>query len=293
VVLHSYAKLNLYLEVLNKRADGYHNIKTLFERIDLADKITLNPTGSGETTITSNSRLIPKDKKNFAYQAAELLRKEYRISEGLRIHIEKNIPVGAGLAGGSSNAAAVLMGLNKLWNLRLSRSKLAGIAARIGSDVPFFVYDVPFAQACGRGEKISIVNSLKSRRLWHILVVPDFSVSTPLIYRHWDLLKDNKKARLTRPKLGVKILISRLRKKLVLSSNSGLYNGLEIVTANKYPELISIKNKLRGKGIKKRILMSGSGPACFSIVSSRKEAVVRVRQLKDVKSWKVFVTKTC
>jgi len=118
------------------------------------------------------------------------------------------------------------------------------------------------------------------------------AVSTPSIYRHWDLLKDNKKARLTRPTLGVKILISRIRKKLLLSSNSGFYNGLEIVTANKYPELISIKNKLRGLGVKKMILMSGSGPACFSIASSRKEAIIMGKQLKAIKSWKVFVTKT-
>jgi len=291
VVIHSYAKLNLYLEVLNKRADGYHNIKTLFERIDLADKITLNPTAGGKTTIISNSRLIPKDKKNFAYQAAELLRKEYRISEGLRIHIEKNIPVGAGLAGGSSNAASVLMGLNKLWNLRLSRRNLAGFAARIGSDVPFFVHDAPFAYAHGRGEKISIVNSLKSRRLWHILVVPNLAVSTPSIYRHWDLLKDNKKAKLTRPKLGVKILTSSIRKRLVLSSNSGFYNGLEIVTIKKYPELNSIKNQLRNLGLK-AILMSGSGPAFFSIIASRKEAVRRFKQLKGFRSWRVFLTKT-
>lgn len=292
MVLHSYAKLNLYLEVLNKRADGYHNIKTLFERINLADKISLKSTQSPKIIITSNSRLIPKDKRNFAYQAAKLLKSQCGAKKGVRIHIEKNIPMGAGLAGGSSNAATVLMGLNKLWNLRLSRSKLAGIAARIGSDVPFFVYDTPFALAGGRGEKIKIVNSLKNVGLWHILVIPKFKVSTPAIYKQWDTLKDNKKARLTRPKIGVKILISRLRKRLLLSSNSGLYNGLEIVTADKYPELISIKNRLRGLGFKKTILMSGSGPACFSIVTSRKEAVVRVKQLKAIKSWKVFVTKT-
>ncbi len=292
MVLHSYAKLNLYLEVINKRADGYHNIKTLFERINLSDKITLKSTRSPKITITSNSRLIPKDKRNFAYQAAILLKDQCGVKSGVRIHIKKNIPVGAGLAGGSSNAASVLMGLNKLWNLRLSRSRLAGFAARIGSDVPFFVYDAPFALAGGRGEKIKIVNSLKNVGLWHILVIPKFKVSTPAIYKQWDILKDNKKARLTRPKLGVKILISRLRKKLLLSSNSGLYNGLEIVTANKYPKVISIKNRLRGLGLNRKILMSGSGPACFSIVSSRKEAVVRAKQLKANKSWQVFVSRT-
>jgi len=291
VVLLSYAKLNLYLEVLNKRADGYHNIKTLFERIDLADKISLKPAPGGTITITSNSRSIPKDKRNFAYQAAELLKKHYAVKEGLRIHIEKNIPVGAGLGGGSSNAAAVLVGLNKLWNLGLSRKRLVDLAKKIGSDVSFFVYDAPFALATGRGEKIKIVNSLKGHRFWHILAVPRFEVSTPVIYRGWDRLKDNAKVRLTRPKLDVKILISRVRKKLFLSSNSGFYNGLEIVAAKKYPELISLKNKLRSLGLKK-ILMSGSGPALFSIVSSRKEAAVKFKQLKSFRFWRVFVTKT-
>jgi 4-diphosphocytidyl-2-C-methyl-D-erythritol kinase len=136
---NSYAKLNLYLEVLNKRKDGFHNIRTIFERISLCDKIFLKSRPDGKIRITSPSKEIPKDKTNLAFKSAKILKSALNIKEGVEIKIIKNIPVSAGLGGGSSNAAATLLGLNKLWGLNLSKKRLVSFAKEIGSDVPFFI----------------------------------------------------------------------------------------------------------------------------------------------------------
>ena len=148
----SSAKLNLYLEVLDKRPDGYHNLRTVFERISLSDTITLKEIGTPEIKIISDSKEIPCDRRNLAYKAAEILKEDLGIEKGLEIRIKKIIPVGAGLGGGSSNAASVLLGLNRLWRLGLSRRRLLGYAARLGSDVSFFIYDCPYALGTSRGK---------------------------------------------------------------------------------------------------------------------------------------------
>ena len=136
--LSSPAKLNLFLKVLNKRPDGFHNISTVFERIDLSDEILLKLNPSGGIRIDCVHPQVPGGPKNLVYQAAKLLRDDFRVKEGVDIYIKKNIPVAAGLGGGSGNAATVLKGLNELWELRLSRPQLLSYARRLGSDVAFF-----------------------------------------------------------------------------------------------------------------------------------------------------------
>jgi 4-diphosphocytidyl-2-C-methyl-D-erythritol kinase len=308
LILNSYAKLNLYLEVLKKRKDNYHNIKTVFERIDLCDKIVLKARLDKKIKIESRAKDIPKDNSNLAYRSAQLLQDSLKVERGVDIEIIKRIHVGSGLGGGSSNAAVVLMGLNKLWRLGLSRNRLVSLAQKIGSDVPFFIYNIPFAQGEARGDRIRILKSLKKLRLWHILVVPRIKVSTPVIYNNWDKMSVSKKAKwtlrhglkknlseveeLTRPKYDVKILHLALRKRDFNLISGVLFNSLQQITARLYPELIRIKRKLEQLGLKS-ILMSGSGPATFGIFYSRKEAVFLCRQLKqENKSWQVFVTRT-
>lgn len=294
LTLNSYAKLNLYLEVLSRRKDSYHNIKTVFERIDLHDKIILRARQDKEIKIFCSSPGLPKDNlKNLAYCSAKLLQESLHFERGADIRIIKRIPVAAGLGGGSSNAAAILVGLNKLWRLNLSRNKLVTFARKIGSDVPFFAYDIPFAQGQARGDRIKPLKVLNNVRLWHILVVPKIKVLTAQVYKKWD----NLKAKLTRPKYDVKILNLALKKKDTALMNQTLFNSLEQVSARLYPEVMDIKEKLTQIGVKS-ILMSGSGPAVFGVVSSRKEAVSLCRQLrgdlkKENRSWQVFVTGTC
>jgi 4-diphosphocytidyl-2-C-methyl-D-erythritol kinase len=290
LTLNSYAKLNLYLEVLHKRKDNYHNIKTIFERIDLADKIILKSRRDKKINITCNESGVPQDHSNLAWRSAKLLQDIFNIDKGVDIKIIKRIPVGSGLGGGSSNAAAVLAGLNKLWKLNVTEHKLAGLAGKLGCDVPFFIYNSPFAQGEARGDKIKPLKALTNVRLWHILVVPKIGVSTASIYKRWD--NESKTFKLTMPKYNVNILILALRKNDLSLLGDALFNSLEQVTARLYPQINAIKEKLMQLGVKS-ILMSGSGPAAFGVVSSRKEALTLCRQLKSNSSFgEVFVSRT-
>ena len=331
--LYSYAKLNLYLEVLKQRKDHYHNIKTIFERIDLCDKIVLKARRDKKINFTCNLPRVPTGQSNLAYRSAKLLQETFNIDEGVDIKIIKRIPVAAGLGGGSSNAACVLIGLNGLWKLNLSKNKLVQLARKIGSDVPFFIYNCSFAKGEARGDRIRPLRVFNNLRLWHILVVPKVKVSTPFIYERWDAEcnyassyasasrrvtrdenfirdKDSKTFKLTpldkhgilnensyltglrRPKRNVKILILALRKNNFSVLGDALFNSLEWVTTSLYPQIRRIKEKLIRMGVKS-ILMSGSGPAIFGIVSSRKEALSLCRQLKRGNSFgEVFVTRT-
>ena len=268
------AKLNLYLEVLNKRPDGYHNLHTLFERIDLADEIIFEDAGKDIITIRSDSREIPCNKDNLAYKAACLLKQELSLHKGVGIYIKKRIPVGAGLGGGSSNAASVLLGLNQLWKLGLSRKRLFEYAAKLGSDVAFFIARVSFAWGSSRGEKIKPAHC--KRKLWHILLVPKVKVSTKEIYEKLDRFgwKNSPTIEIstaTIPKI--------------------LFNRLEETTFRYYPKVKQLKEALAAKGLKK-VLMSGSGGSVFAIVASRKEGLTIAKGFQHVKGVKVFVVKT-
>ena len=294
LILNSYAKLNLYLEVINKRRDNYHNIKTVFERIGLSDKIVLESRQDKQIKIICDNPDVPCDNSNLCYRSAKLLQDNFKVDKGAQIKIVKRIPVGAGLGGGSSNAAFVLLGLNKLWKLHLSQAKLARLAQKIGSDVAFFIYDSPFAKGTRRGEKIELLEGLNNLRLWHILIVPGIKVSTAVIYRKWDTYRKRcvERAGLTRPEYNVKITTLALQKKDLGLIGKSLFNDLEQVSIKLYPEIRRIKEWLIHRNVQS-ILMSGSGPAVFGVVSSRKEAVSLCRQLRrENRSWRVFVVRT-
>lgn len=322
--LNSYAKFNLYLEVLNRRKDGFHNIRTVFERVSLCDKILIRSRPDGKIRIISTSKEIPKDKTNLAFKSAAILKRAFNIRQGADIKIIKHIPVSAGLGGGSSNAAAVLSGLNKIWDLNLSNKRLLYFARQIGSDVPFFICNKPFAYAFSRGDRLKPLDNIKVKRLWHILVLPRLKVSTPFIYKKWDMLRNFKLTRLKgggkivknqlsltgltplskhgkiplntgcklglkKPKHGVKILTLALEKNDLSLLNSALFNSLYEVTSGLYPEIGCIKTKLEMLGAK-AVLMSGSGPAVFGIVSSGKEARDLFRQVsRENHSWRIFL----
>ncbi|MCX5709510.1 MAG: 4-(cytidine 5'-diphospho)-2-C-methyl-D-erythritol kinase [Candidatus Omnitrophica bacterium] len=289
MVLKAYAKLNLFLQVLKpKRKDNYHNLVTLFERIDLFDSITLKKRADKKIRIICSDSSVPSGEDNLCFRAARLLQDTCGVNIGVDIVIKKRIPVGAGLGGGSSDAATILLGLNKLWGLNLSLSRLVSLSGKIGSDVPFFLYDTPFALGTSRGDKITPLGNMKKVRLWHLLVVPKRHVSTPLIYRKFDRFSG-----LTRPAYNVKILTSALKKKPVVLRRGLLFNNLEAVTRKEFPQVDRLKAKLQNLIGFNSVLMSGSGPAVFGILRSKKEAVLFNRKLgAQVKRARRFLVRT-
>ncbi|MFA5156957.1 MAG: 4-(cytidine 5'-diphospho)-2-C-methyl-D-erythritol kinase [Candidatus Omnitrophota bacterium] len=294
MIVHSYAKLNLYLKVLGKRKDNYHDLKTIFERISLSDKLIFKKLPGKEIKISSNLRSLPKDSSNLAYKAASMLQQVYRVSAGAEIRILKRIPVGSGMGGGSSNAAATLLGLNKLWDINAARSKLINLAEKIGSDVAFFVYETPFALGEGRGERIKPIKLLEKRKFRHIIIVPRINVSTPFIYRQWDRRffgKNASSAALTIGKNNVKLLTSALKKNDLCRAGQSLFNSLEEVAVSVYPDIGKIKEKLTRLGVP-AVLMSGSGPTVFCLIASRKEERKILRELDKNRALQVFVANT-
>jgi 4-diphosphocytidyl-2-C-methyl-D-erythritol kinase len=287
LVIKSFAKINLYLQVLNKRKDNFHNLHTLFCRLDLADTLIFKKRKDGLIKLICSSGKVPKDRTNLCYRAAALLKQEYKLGYGIQIELKKRIPVGAGLGGGSSDAAGVLLGLNAFWDLNLSKTELVRLAAKLGSDVPFFIYNAKFALGTGRGDKIKPLNSLEGLKLWFILIYPDFKVSTPLIYRKFDAF-----SRLTMPTGNVKILISELLKKGKAVDASCFFNSLEAVTSTLYPAVKQVKKAFFGMGLDK-VMMSGSGPAVFALCDNYGQARnLRNKLRKQYKSWQVFAVST-
>ena len=260
--LQSPAKLNLFLKVINKRSDGYHNLKTLFERINLCDTIDLSLNRSGAIRIACRHPHVPKGPKNFVYRVAKLLKDDFKIPYGVDIRITKRIPVAAGLAGGSSNAATVLIGLNKLWNLALDQKKLVAYAKRIGSDVPFFLYDCSWAVGVKRGDEIKEIKI--PHKLWHILVVPYVKMYTKEVFGRLNL-------KLTKQIDNVNILTRSLRNNDLTKDRALLSNDLEKSILRIRPQLSLLKEKLASFPIP-GVSFSGSGPSVFGITKSQQQA---------------------
>lgn len=254
------AKINLTLDVLYKRPDNYHEVEMVMTTVDLADRIGLEPREDGLIKIVSADRYVPDDHRNFAYQAAQLLKDTYGVTHGVNIHIEKEIPIAAGLAGGSSDAAATLRGLNKLWNLNISIDELAELGAKIGSDVSFCVYGGT-ALATGRGEKIKHISAPPP--CYVVLAKPKIGVSTADIYgglKIEGLEHPNTKQMLH--------AIETNDYDLVCAS---IGNVLETVTLKLHPEVVTIKEQMQRFGAD-AVLMSGSGPTVFGLVDSESRA---------------------
>jgi len=293
--LFSPAKINLFLNVLSKRPDGYHELRTLFERVSLGDVLILKKRDSGlRFRVTGFS--VPKGPKNLALKAAALLRQECGIKAGADIYLKKRIPVSAGLGGGSSNAAFVLLGLNCLWRLNLPRKRLLAIGAKLGSDVPFFILEKSYAFARGRGEILKPLR-VGPKALWHCLVKPPFGNSTKKAYEGLAPLfrqvkKLNGRAGLTPKKVNVKMLVRSLQRGDSEPLSKLLVNSLELTLNKRVKTIIDIKNKLVLEGAFAS-LMSGSGSAVFGLFRSEKEAKRAARRLsKKHKNWQVFVAST-
>ena len=250
------AKINLRLRVVGKRKDGYHLLDTIMVPVSLYDEIEITKAkGDRKVKVTCDDPLVPQGRKNLVYQAAVLLLEKSGIHAQVRIHIRKRIPVGAGLGGGSSDAAATLIGLNRLLGLRLPARKLEKLSLSLGADVPFFIRARP-VRARGIGERLSALRKLP--RLWAVILYPKFPVSTAWVYGKLRL-------KLTKPSANTSInsLLGNadgLRKLLV--------NDLEAVTMGRYPQIELLKSRLTQEGAI-GALMSGTGSSVFGIFNSR------------------------
>lgn len=276
LVLKTAAKVNLTLEVLGKRADGYHEIATVMQAVDLSDRITLDD--ADDLELRSSFPDVPTDSRNSALRAAAALREAAGFRGGVRITLDKRIPVAAGLGGGSSDAAGVLVGLNRLWRLRWPLERLDELAATLGSDVPFFLRGGA-AVATGRGEK---VEPLRARSLALVLVNPKFPASTAEMY-----------GRLT-PAMysdggATKALVGSLGRSAARVAAS-LYNGMEAAAAGVFPQIAQMRAALLAAGAL-GALMSGSGPTVFGVARSYEQArQIRARVARG--SWECWAVRT-
>lgn len=255
------AKINLMLDVLHKRADGFHEVEMIMTMVDLADRLEMSELPGDSIIISSQAGYIPLDEKNLAFQAAQLIKDRYNVRRGVYIHLDKNIPVAAGLAGGSSDAAATLRGLNRLWNLRISTEELQELGSELGSDVPFCISGGT-ALATGRGEILTPLPN--PPQCWVVLAKLPINVSTADVYGR--LRSGN-----------ITEHPSAKRMQSAIESNSfydvcgELGNVLEDVTLQIYPDVAQLKDTMLRLGAD-GALMSGSGPTVFGLVSKEAKA---------------------
>ncbi|WP_025693322.1 4-(cytidine 5'-diphospho)-2-C-methyl-D-erythritol kinase [Paenibacillus zanthoxyli] len=252
------AKINLMLDVLHKRPDGFHEVEMIMTMVDLADRLEMSELRRDTIIISSQAGYIPLDEKNLAFQAAKLLKERYGVGQGVHIHLDKKIPVAAGLAGGSSDAAAALRGLNRLWRLGLPGEELQELGAELGSDVPFCVTGGT-ALATGRGERLTPIASMP--QCWVVLAKPPINVSTAEVYGKLraDRIAVHPSARLMREAIEAgdfQAVCGRLG------------NVLEEVTLKLHPEVQQLKEAMIRLGAE-GVLMSGSGPTVFGLVSKQ------------------------
>jgi len=270
------AKINLFLQVTGKRPDGYHELFSLMCCVDLCDIIILEFCLKN-IEIESSHPQIPLDETNLAHRAAAVFFKALNVNDGIKIFIDKSIPVAAGLGGGSSNAASVLKGLNQHYGYPFSRNQLMSMGLGLGADVPFFLFGKP-ALASGIGEKLE---AYPEPLPFHLVVVyPGFMVSTGEVFQNLNL-------GLTKCEKKIKRLFST---KISFDPGRHLCNDLEIVTASKYPVIKSIKEQLLIRGAL-GALMSGSGPTVFGLFSDSHTAERAKQAIGENTRWDAFVCK--
>jgi len=285
VKIRTPAKINLRLRVVGKRADGYHLLDTIILPVSLYDEIIINK-GRGvvektalkdRLTVTCDDPLVPQGRQNLVYKAASLVLADKGVIESVRIRIHKRIPVGAGLGGASTDAAATLVGLNQLFRLGYTLKKLEKMSCVLGADVPFFIKGVP-ARARGSGERLTPLRG--TPRFWLIILYPKFPVSTAWVYQ-------NLPVKLTKAIVNTSINSSlgnpaNLKKILV--------NDLEAVAMGRYPRIGLLKEELTRQGAA-GVLMSGSGSSVFGVFQSRRSAQRAFRRLCKQREVQAFLAR--
>ncbi len=272
LVLAARAKINLALDVLGRRPDGYHEVAMVMQSVALADKVTL--TAAADISVTADIADLDCGPSNLAYRAAALLRDRCGVDRGVRIALEKNIPLAAGLAGGSADAAAILRGLNELWRLSLTPTELEEFGAALGSDVPFCLRGGTVL-ATGRGEALAPLPALP--RVWVVLAKPPVAVSTAWVYGNY-----------RGERVAVRPDVAGMKACLAGGDLQGvaarLGNVLETVTVPAHPEIAALKAAMLEQGAMAS-LMSGSGPTVFGLVDDRRRAEKIAAALKRTAAW--------
>jgi 4-diphosphocytidyl-2-C-methyl-D-erythritol kinase len=272
--LDSPAKINLVLDILRKREDGYHDLRTVLQKISLHDTLRFTLTEAKGISITTTHPGLPTGKGNLVYGAARSVLQKSEFKGGVRIHIAKRIPVGAGLGGGSSNAAATLTALNRLLANSLSKKELMGMGSELGADVPFF-FMKGAAVGTGIGDRL---NPIDLPRLWYILIYPNFEVSARWAYEHFVL---------TEGRFHYKI---RTFPKTAREISSVLRNDLETAVSRRYPQIEMMKNLLLSSGAL-GALMTGSGPTVFGVFAREggaSQAYKKIRRMVKEEGWIVL-----
>lgn len=279
IILDAYGKINLALDVLYKRDDGYHEIDTVMQQIELKDTLILKDRDSG-ISIESNEKSIPLDERNLAYKAWKKMVERVKVNRGVDITIIKRIPVAAGLAGGSTDAAAVIKGLNMLWDLNLSQEELMKIGKEIGADVPFCIFGGT-AQAKGIGERLKRIKSFSNK----LILLVNIGVEVPTEYVYKSLNLNNKNL-----VVDIKKLIGYIDRDDLKKVAENMGNKLESVVIKEYPIIEIIKEEMVKLGAL-GALMSGSGPTVFGIFDDENK-LYSCKERMERKYKKVIVTKT-
>ncbi len=265
--VRSFAKINLGLEVIRKRPDNYHDLRTLFQCVDFHDTLIFSTNNSGRIVLKGNNPRIPSDKQNLVYLAAELLKERFAVSLGVEIHLDKKIPVRGGLGGGSSNAAMTLHALNMIWDLKCSKDELLDIGRTLGADVPYF-FEGGLCVGLGKGDELTRVDDLDP--FYCVLVLPELSIITADDYHRLSLLTSEGKD-------------SKIIRFLDNFEYSSLENSLEETVFNLHPQLRDIKRLFYKLG-SELSLVSGSGSTVFGLFHQKKKALDVCERLKNTYS---------
>lgn len=260
ISLKALAKINLGLDVLGQREDGYHEVRMVMQSIHLYDRVEIKKTRSPQIHVQTNLYYLPVDENNLVYKAAKLMKNEFKIKEGVRITLQKFIPVAAGMAGGSSDAAAVLVGMNRIFNLGLKQSRLMELGLKLGADVPFCIMRGT-ALAEGIGEKLTALPPMPKCPI--LIAKPAVSVSTQHVYEQLKLTDAT-----VHPDIDT--IIENIRKKNLRSVAKNMGNILETVTVREFPVIRELKSLMKENGAI-GTMMSGSGPTVFGLFQNEKE----------------------
>lgn len=270
IELKALAKINLGLDVLGRRENGYHDVRMVMQSIYLYDEVKLEKTAEPGITTVSNLSFLPTGDGNIAYKAARLLQEEFQIAEGIKITLNKHIPVAAGLAGGSSNAAAVLFGMNRMFRLGLSQKDLMDRGVRLGADVPYCIMRGTVL-AEGIGEKLSVLPAMPKCTV--LIAKPPVSVSTKVVYEALD-------AKEIKEHPDIDGIIEGLKNNSLKQVAACMGNVLEDVTVPMHPVIDQIKQEMKNAGAL-NAMMSGSGPTVFGLFESRADAREAQRRIRE------------
>lgn len=268
--LRAFAKINLGLDVIRRREDGYHDVRMIMQTIQMYDQLEMEKKSSKGIALMTNLSYIPVNENNLVYKAAKLLMEQYQIQEGVSIHLNKFIPVAAGMAGGSSDAAAALVGMNKLFHLGMSKKELMKVGVKIGADVPYCIMRGT-ALSEGIGEKLTALPSLPA--CYILIGKPGVSVSTKFVYTNLKLDEKTKHP-------DIDGMLYALQRQDLYGITDRMENVLESVTVPAYPVIQEIKDHMKAHGAL-NALMSGSGPTVFGIFDDKKKAEFACEKLKE------------